>query len=317
MTNKTLLLSHDNIKSLNIDLKEIAQSVKNAYILHQNKKTLMQSKITLRPTDDTFYTTMPCGIEDEDLIGLKLIQRVKSKENAPSICGELILNEYKTGKLLSIMDATWLTSMRTGCIAALSALHFGSKDCDTISIMGLGNTAIAALLFIHELLPNIKNIKILKYKDHTQRFMERFSSYNYNFEEVDEIEDLFKNSKIIISSITYADKPFVKPEWLTDGILAIPIHMRGWQDCDKLFDKMYCDDYQQVKEWLLKKTAELGEVFQNSQPGRENEKEKIIAYNYGTALADLAIAKIIYKKAIESNIGSILNMREYDSKYYI
>lgn len=301
----TILISHSDIVNLNIEYSDIIACISNVLIEHANKNVDLKVKVTLRPTEDTFYTAMPSGVKKLEAIGNKTIQRISNLENkdVPSVCGTMFLNDYTNGDLLAIMDATWLTSMRTGCVAALSALNYAKKDSSVISFIGLGNTAKATLIFISKLLPNIKKVKVYKYKDYAQKFINDFKDYDFDFEIVDEYSELFNNADIVVSSLTFAEKPFVKPEWLTDGILAIPIHMRGWQDCDPLFDKVFTDDLDHTKDWLPKFSGELGEVLSNRIKGRESENEKIICYNYGIAIDDLAIAKLIYDKFMLSSVS--------------
>lgn len=313
---RTSLISHKDIIALDIKLKDIVSNITKALIAHANHKVNLKNKVTIRPTEETFYTAMPAGIEELNILGNKTIQRVANTEqkDVPSVCGSMFLNDYKTGDLLAVMDATWLTSMRTGCIAALSALHYAKSDSETISVIGLGNTATAAILFIHELLPNIKKVKLLEYKDHSNRIINRFANTNLIFETYSDTEDLFKDSDIIITAMTFSEKPFVKPEWMSEGMLAIPIHMRGWQDCDALFDKIFTDDHDHTRDWLPTINGELGQVLAGHKKGRENDSEKIICYNYGIAIDDLAIAELIYKKHKQETYFTFDN---YSKQYYI
>jgi len=119
------------------------------------------------------------------------------------------------------------------------------------------------------------------------------------------LEKTIKNSDIILTAPTYASESFVNPEWLKEGILALPIHHRGWEKCALKFDKIITDDKNQTLEYKEKGEfsgglpeiyAELGEIISGKKVGRTNNKEKIIAYNIGIAICDLAIAKLIYEK---------------------
>jgi ornithine cyclodeaminase/alanine dehydrogenase-like protein (mu-crystallin family) len=43
--------------------------------------------------------------------------------------------------------------------------------------------------------------------------------------------------------------------------------------------------------------AELGEIVAGKRPGRENDKERILAINIGLALSDIIVANHIYERA--------------------
>ncbi|MGD8675503.1 MAG: hypothetical protein PVG81_06810, partial [Desulfobacterales bacterium] len=52
--------------------------------------------------------------------------------------------------------------------------------------------------------------------------------------------------------------------------------------------------------------AELGELVTGKKKGRENRKQKTFAANLGLAMDDMAVAPLIYRQAIEKNIGTWL-----------
>ncbi|HDH86858.1 MAG TPA: hypothetical protein ENF36_02290 [Desulfobacteraceae bacterium] len=54
--------------------------------------------------------------------------------------------------------------------------------------------------------------------------------------------------------------------------------------------------------------ADLGEIAVGIKPGREKKEEKIICANLGLAMDDMATAIKIYKKAVENNIGTWLDL---------
>lgn len=311
----TKILSFNDVLNLNIPVGEIIDSVKEALIAHSDNNIFLLPKITLRPTDDTFYTAMPGGVKPWSVIGNKTIQRVADQGDRPAVKGTMFLNDLKSGRLLSVMDATWLTSMRTGAVTALTAKYLAKSEVKRISIMGLGNTATATILCLSYLFPNIEEFVALDYKDHAERIVTRFPNLKFSF--VQELEDLFVDADVIITALTFAGEPFVKPEWMTKGMLAIPIHMRGWQNCDALFNKVFTDDHEHIKSWMPKVNGELGAVINGSNKGRENDSETIIAYNYGIAINDIAIAKVIYESAVRDNVGHDIDMEDFTGKYYI
>jgi len=315
---RTLILSHSDIRKLEISVTEILESVKKGLVDHALGKTLLAPKLTFRPEPHSFYTSMPSGNSDDRILGLKLVQRPSVPlKKGPGVFGTMFMNDYETGQLMSIMDATWLTSIRTGAVAALSIEAYAKHPVEKISLMGAGNVGMATVLCLSESIPSLKEIKVLKYKDAVERLRKRFEHTDLIFTEVAEIKDLFTDVQVVVTSLTFAGEPFVKKEWLFDGMLALPLHMRGWQDCDPLFNKMFTDDYEHTKAWLYRLDGEIGEVLAGIKPGRENDKEKIIAYNYGIAIDDLAVAKLVYQHAVRNEVGMWTTLDDYEDKYLI
>lgn len=58
--------------------------------------------------------------------------------------------------------------------------------------------------------------------------------------------------------------------------------------------------------------AELGEIVSGQKPGRERDDERIVDFNYGLAMEDIAIAQQVFKKATEMGLGQKLTLMKSD-----
>ena len=98
------------------------------------------------------------------------------------------------------------------------------------------------------------------------------------------------------------------------GTLLIPIHTRGFQNCDLFFDKVYGDDTNHVKGFRyfsqFKRYNEFGNVLLGEDRGRENDDERIIAYNIGLGLHDVLFAHKIYERLKDATGSSFLRLRK-------
>ncbi len=56
--------------------------------------------------------------------------------------------------------------------------------------------------------------------------------------------------------------------------------------------------------------VELGAIIAGKKPGRCNEKERIIDFNYGLAIEDVAMAMEIYQRATDQGVGTVLPLME-------
>ena len=104
--------------------------------------------------------------------------------------------------------------MRTGAVAAVSAKALRKVDASIYGIVGLGNTARATLLCALELEPEkVFTVKILRYKNQAELFINRFKDYsNIRFEIVDNIIELASTVDVFISCITSATGLLVEDE---------------------------------------------------------------------------------------------------------
>jgi alanine dehydrogenase len=291
------VLTHKDIESLNIPPKTCLEWVTKAFKLKRSSQ--LPQKISLKFDDNKFYNVMPCIINDLNYAGIKIISRYP--ERSPSLNSQIMLFDKTTGEVMALLDGNWITAMRTGAIAALTVLTLAKKGFSSISIVGLGNTARATVdVLLSRLETKPLTIKLMKYKNEAQLFQDRYK-YRYNnikFEVYDSYETLFINSDVIISCVTYKDGVFAADEYFDEGVLVIPVHTRGFQNCDLFFDKVFVDDIEHVRGFRyfneFKSVAELGDVLDQKVHGRESDNERIIAYNIGIALHDIFFASQIF-----------------------
>ena len=293
------IISQAQIKALGISPKTCVEWVKESFSI--KKDAQLPAKISVHPQGFDFYTAMPCLLPAQyDRVGLKMVHRVKGA--VPSLGSDILLYEASTGALLALMDCDWITAMRTGATAVYAAQTFRKQGPVTYSFVGLGNTARATMLCLLETEPDTPHKVLLKrYKDQAEQFIERFSAYrNVSFEIVDTVPGMIAASDVIFSCITDADGLFCEDEsCFRRGCTLIPVHVRGFQNCDLFFDKVYGDDTAPLRAWKYfsqyRHYAELQDVIDGKDPGRENDEERILSYNYGLALHDTFYAAKIYE----------------------
>ncbi len=287
----------------------------------------LPAKISVHPNDEEFFTSMPCLLPHNPnhpgirYFGIKEVHRIKGA--VPSLGSDLLLYNAIDGNLLALMDSDWITAMRTGAVAAVSAKALRKAEASRYGMLGLGNTARAALLCILEGEPEkFFSVKLLRYKDQAEQFIERFKAYNnVVFEIVDDILDIVNSVDVLISCITSADGLLVPDEKMfPSGITIIPVHMRGFQNCDTTFDRVFGDDTEHVKNFKyfsqFRDYNEIGEVFAGRDLGRKSEDQRIIDYNYGLGLHDVIFASKIYELVKDKGFSEI-NLKKETEKFWI
>lgn len=316
ITDKIAIISQEKIVSLSISPSDCVKWVEEGFL----KKDLAQmpAKLSVHPQGEDFMTTMPCLLPEENGIkrfGIKVVNRIESQK--PALSSIIYLYDALTGHLLAIMDGDWITAMRTGAVAALAARLFKKDKTDTYSMIGLGNIARAVAMC---LIADNKNtpitIRLMRYKDQAEQFMEKFKDANHvTFKIIDDKEQFISEADVIISCVTVATELlFPNDSLFKKGVTLIPVHVRGFQNCDLFFDKVFGDDTDQIRNWKyfsqFRQYDELHHVLQGANPGRTSQEERILSYNYGLALHDIVFASKIYERIKNTDIDSFSYSRQ-------
>lgn len=296
MQNNIKYITYKDIENLNITPEMCNQWAKEV-ILRKNE-CILPPKISIKPVNDNFFTTMPSYIPFIERIGIKEVSRIVGRD--PALKADILLYNSKSGELLSFMDGTWITSMRTGAVAAITIEKLKKSTTKSYSFIGLGNTAKATLLCLNSILNGQEiTIKLFAYKKQHLDFMESFSRYqNIKFFVYNDLIDFFSNSDVIVSCITSTQSLFADEKVYPKGILIVPVHTRGFQNCDLFFDKIFCDDIGHIRNFQYfneyKSVSEMTDVLNNETIGRENDEQRILAYNIGISIQDIFFASKIY-----------------------
>lgn len=294
------IITNEEIESLDISPTECIKWAEDGFKMKYRSQMPPKISIHLKDSLD-FFMTMPCLLPEEfGYFGCKNASRFSCAH--PSVKSYLMLCDSHNGNFLSLVNCDWITSMRTGAVAALAIKTFQKKDSSIYSFMGLGCAGSAALeCFIAENKHRDITIRLLKYKDHAEKTIDKYRSIsNINFEIKENPYSLIKDADVVVSAITQA------PQLLVDditafkpGILLVPIHTRGFQNCDLFFDKIFGDDTAQISGFQyfpqFKSFNEFGKVLLKEAEGRINDTERIIAYNIGLGLHDVLFAAKIYE----------------------
>ena len=312
------IITFDKIKDLNISPKQCYEWVTDA--LCEKYNAFLPAKISLKPEiNGVFYNTMPVILPFAGWGGVKVVTRYPNR--VPSLDSEILLYDLETGENVALLDGNWITAMRTGAVAAHSIYLFAKKDFKTIGFIGVGNTARATLKVLLELFPEREFvIKIKKYKEQHNEFAEMFSDYqNIVCEFCDTYEELVADSDVVVSAVTMMEQDICSDEYYKEGILVVPIHTRGFTNCDLFFDKVFADDINHIKGFRyfeqFKSVAEVAEVILKNKVGRENDKERILAYNIGIALHDIYFAGKIFEMI--DNQCTDISLNAPQSKFWV
>ncbi len=290
------IIENEEILSLNITpatcVKWAEEGLKLKY------KSIMPAKTAIHmPGSLDFFMTMPCLLPQEyGRFGCKNASRFSSSH--PSVKSYMMLCDSNNGDFLSLINCDWITSWRTGATAALAIKTFRKSDASVYAFMGLGCAGMASLkCFLDSTSSERKTVKLLRYKNHAEKAIEELSAKypEVNFEISKSTEELIKGSDVIVSAITQAPGLIVEDLGLfKPGVLLVPVHTRGFQNCDKIFDKIFGDDTAQISGFKyfneFRYFNEFSRVVLDEIPGRDNDEQRIIAYNIGLGLHDIYFA---------------------------
>jgi ornithine cyclodeaminase/alanine dehydrogenase len=319
-----LYLSKKDVEKVDLPMAEIIRALDQGFKEKGAGKVEMPPKPGIHTMPDAFIHAMPASVPSVGAAGCKWVSGYPEnyKKNLPYINGLLILNDPETGVPLSVMDCIWITAMRTGAATAVAAKYLANLDSKAIGILGCGVQGRTNLEALKIILPELSVVKAFDIStDAVKSYAEEMGTKTgLDIKIVETPQEAVEDSDVIVTAgpILKEPNPAIEFDWLKPGVFASPVDFDSYfkksafEGCEKFVtdDKEQCLYYKSLGyfQHLSEIYADLGEIAAGLKPGREKRGERIICANLGLAMDDMVTAIKIYKRAVENNIGTWLEL---------
>jgi len=321
-SNQLLYLSQKDVLAVGLTMAEIIDALTVAFQEKGKGLTEMPPKPGIHPGGgDNFIHAMPAYIPALKSAGVKWVSGFPEnyQRGLPYITGLLILNDPESGIPLSVMDCIWITAMRTGAATALSARYLARPESSVVGVLGCGVQGQTNVEALNVLFPLEKVMAYDVNDEAAKRYVEEISTrFDLEAVAVAKPRDAVTGCDIVVTAGPILKEPHatIQAGWLDGGAFASLVDFDSYWHADAMQEttKFCTDDTQQLLHYkdvgYFKKIppihADLGELATGQKPGRETPNEKTMAANLGLALDDMAVAPLIFRKAIEKDIGTWL-----------
>ena len=322
-------LSQEDILSLNVPYMDVIEAVRDAMAAHGKGLTQLPPKIHVNSRPASFLNAMPAYMYDgREVSGMKWVSGYPENRSKglPVTAGMMILNDCETGLPLSVMDCRWITAIRTAAVAAITAQYCKVEDTHAMTIIGAGEQGKWNARLMKLAVPSLKKIYISDiYEPAITAYVEKMQPLIPDVEIIPFIDDKARqaaidDSQILLTATQRGDKPLIYTEMLHKGMLGIPLESTAWEGKTYTWaDRFVCDDWDLVQVYLRDgkytdglndEYQLLGKIVNGDAVGRANEDEFVIASSHGIALSDIAVAQMLYDKATEKNVGTVLPLMQ-------
>ena len=321
-TNKLLYLSQTDVGAVGLTMAEVIEAVDIAFREKGEGHVEMPPKPGIHPGGgDNFIHAMPAYIPVLRSAGIKWVSGFpeNQKRGLPYITGLLILNDVETGLPLSVMDCVWITAMRTGAATAVAAKYLARPESSVVGMLGCGVQGRSNVEALNVLFP-LERVMAYDVDSKSARCYAEEMSARLGLEVVvaDTPREAVTGCDMVVTAGPILKKPHrtIVAGWLDEGAFASLVdfdsywHPKAMHEVDK-----FCTDdlpqlrhYQQVGYFqdIPAVHADLGDLATGRKPGRETPQERTMTANLGLAMDDMAVAPLLYQKALEKEIGTWL-----------
>jgi alanine dehydrogenase len=325
-----LWLTRQDVENL-LDMPAAIEAVADAFrLIYQGEAELpVRANVPVAPHDGSLMS-MPAYLGGElDALGAKLISFYGSnpvRRGLPAIQGNVVLFDGKSGALLALMDAGYLTAMRTGASGGVAARYLAREDAATLTIFGSGVQApyqVEAVLCERA----IERVFVLSRTPANAEALavDLAQSFDVSVQATTDVEMAVKAADILVTA-TSAHDPLFDGGLLRPGvhITGIGSHLPYASEVDAVALRRAKVVVDQMSACLAEAGdlirpindghydasqihAEIGAIIAGDLPGRSDDDEVTFFKSVGLAAQDVAVARVVYQRALEQGAGTSLD----------
>lgn len=308
-----LFLSEQVLENLQVTTAEAVSSIEQM-IRGQAEGTVWSApKSTLLPPDGRYMMTTLAAADDPPLLVVKslVLNPKNSERDLPQINGLITVLDSNTGLPKAIMDANWITAIRTAALSAVAAKRLAREDSRIAAFIGTGVQASSHLDAFADLYP-LEEIRVFgRGRTNIEKLCRQAEVKGITATIADTGQEAIADADLIVSSVTLSltAEPFLSATGTKEGCFAAitdigtPWHKGSFT----AFDRIVIDDVEQEASMSNKLAppeliaGDLSSLVLGKTPGRTNAAERTAFMFRGHALGDLALSALAYQKAVASN----------------
>ncbi|MEQ9075284.1 MAG: ornithine cyclodeaminase family protein [Sandaracinaceae bacterium] len=310
----TRILTRADVESL-LEIEGAVHAVEGAFEAHGLGRARMPAKVYLDlPEHDGDFRAMPSFMDGS--AGVKWVNshpKNPERHQLPSVMGVYILSDPATAAPLAVLDATWITAVRTGAAAAVASKHLAKQGARTIGFVGCGVQARTMLAAHRVYFDDLEVLGADVFADAAQRFATEVGGRAVTLREACGCD--------IVCCATPVRTPVVQRAWIQPGahVNAMGADGPGKQELEAdilLHGRVFIDDWDQATHsgevnvplhaGTLSRddiAGTIGEVVAKKIAGRSAQDQITVFDSTGLAIQDLAVARAAYEASLEKGVG--------------
>jgi ornithine cyclodeaminase len=242
----------------------------------------------------------------------------------PMIQAVVLALDPETGRLLALLDGTWLTALRTGAVGGLAADLLSRENSSTVALFGAGVQARTQLEAVRCVRP-ITDVRVMdRIGDSADALVDELSGVTAR--RVDDPDEAIDGADIVIAATTSSTPVFdgskIAAGTHVTGVGSFTTEMREVDTALVMRARVVVDQREAIlaeagdivgpiSEGMVDESvisAEIGEIVLGEQPGRTSADEITFFKSVGNAVQDIAVAALVLRRAEAADRGVVVEI---------
>lgn len=307
-------------------MREAIEALRAAHAEFSRGAAVMPVRsVIVTPEHRNWFGIMPAYLSASHALGLKAVTVFERNPDRglPAVLGVIVLLSPTTGEPLAIMEAGYLTGVRTAAASGVATDILAREDASELAILGAGVQGRHHLTAMTNVRP-IRKVRVFDIlRESAEKFREEMQpTVPADITLAGSAEEAVRGADIVVTTTT-CKTPVVEYHWLKPGthLNAVGAHV---PDSRELVSEVVARSRVVVdsREAALREAGdllipisegivtaeqvsdELGEVVSGQKAGRTSPDQVTVYKSVGVAIQDMAVGNMVYRKALEAGAGA-------------
>jgi alanine dehydrogenase len=320
-----LLLDADDVRAL-LSPEDCRAAVEEVFASCARGEVVQPQRVVAwRPDERGAMAAMPAFIGDPPILGAKLIAVFPGnrRRGIPSHQGVVVLHDPEDGRVLAILDAGAITSLRTAAASALATKILCKADAASLALLGSGEQAWEHLRAMRTVRP-VREVRVWsRTRAHALAFVRRAEeAFGIPVHATETAREAVRRADIVCT-LTASTTPILHGEWLSEGthVNAVGASTPAFRELDaeavarsRLFADSRTSLATESMDYLgaLEEGAigedhllgDLGDLVTGRVQGRRDLRDITLFKSLGLSIEDLAAARLVLIRAKDQKRGT-------------
>ena len=317
----TLLLKHDDVLDA-VAMGDAIGAMESAFREEADGGVLLPQRINVK-AGKGWLRVGPVVMEKSGWMGFKAMNLTPGQ----GVRYQVHLYSVETGALVAVMDAQHLTTLRTGATSAVATRLLARPGPCDVAVLGSGPEARAQLEAMN-VAGFVKSARIFSPTlANRRKLSEEFRTRGMNATDVGSAEEAVAGADLIVAAVK-SSETVLFGRWLRPGmhINSVGTARRDQREIDpETFQRSKCiivdtkegvfceaGDAVAARDVIREESVhDLATLVAGKAPGRTSDQDITLFKSVGTGIQDIALAAVIYRRAVEAGLGRELGEFPY------
>lgn len=321
----TLLLTHEDVQK-SVTMADAIEAMEAGFREEGEGGAVLPARTNIK-AGKGWLRVGPVVMEHSGWMGFKAMNLAAGQ----GVRYQVHLYSVATGALEAIMDAQFLTTLRTGATSAVATRRLARPGATTVALLGSGAEAKTQLEAMHAA-GFVKSAKVYSPTAANRRALAEDFRRRHAMEiaDVATAQEAVDGATIVLAAVKSTETVFWG-RWLKPGmhVNSVGTARRDQREIDpetfrratrivvdtregvfgEAGDAVAAKDIVQPSD-----VAELAEVVAGKSPGRQDAGEVTLFKSVGTGIQDIALASVVFRNAKAKGIGTDIGAFPYLKK---